>query len=306
MIFQYFSHIAHAVRLISLSRRLQGTSIPILAYHNVFSSMDDEPSCLELAGLSVDTDKFIEQMEFIQKYYNTINFEDLLLFHHGRRQLPPNPIIITFDDGFLNVYENAVPVLEGFGLTATFFIITKPIISSELPWLYAMYQILDSVPFENFVAVYRDFIFELPNDVGLDKKKFRSFLSRSIPNYNRSQRNRILRKVISRLNPQINKRIEFMDIEQIRDIAERGFEVGCHSVEHDCLSGLADDEIEEDVQECKTVIAGIIGREPVAFGFPFGWKNSYDDRVIAVLKKKRFSMCRDNKSWFLQSEIGFV
>ena len=53
--------------------------------------------------------------------FQGIRLSDLLNAWDGKTTLPRRPIVITFDDGFANVLESGVPVLEDAGFTATIF-----------------------------------------------------------------------------------------------------------------------------------------------------------------------------------------
>ncbi len=51
-----------------------------------------------------------------------VGLSDLLCFHRGEKTLPPRPVVITFDDGYLNNFQEALPRLVRRGLTAVFFV----------------------------------------------------------------------------------------------------------------------------------------------------------------------------------------
>lgn len=75
--------------------------------------------------LSVPPDRFEAHLRYLkQAGYTTISL-DALVYHLTRGwPLPPRPIIITFDDGYLDNYENAFPLLQKYGFSGAFFIIT--------------------------------------------------------------------------------------------------------------------------------------------------------------------------------------
>ncbi len=92
-------------------------------YHYI--SIPPEDADQYRLDLSVSPESFREQMTYLhQQGYNTIDFYDLSRAIADKQELPPNPIIITLDDGYRDNYENAFPVLEEYGMTATFFVVT--------------------------------------------------------------------------------------------------------------------------------------------------------------------------------------
>ena len=91
--------------------------IPILMYHHVspYSAGSE---------YAVSLDQFRRQMQWLQEQgYQTILVSDMVEAVKDGKLLPLKPIILTFDDGFKDVYENAFPLLTEFGFTATIYLI---------------------------------------------------------------------------------------------------------------------------------------------------------------------------------------
>jgi peptidoglycan/xylan/chitin deacetylase (PgdA/CDA1 family) len=98
--------------------------VPILMYHYI--SLPPENADEYRVDLSVFPDEFKTQMQFlVNNGYETIDLYDLSLAIVGEKELPPRPVIITMDDGYRDNYENAFPILQELGLSATFFIVTE-------------------------------------------------------------------------------------------------------------------------------------------------------------------------------------
>ncbi len=75
--------------------------------------------------LSVTPERFAEQMRYLREAgYTSITLDDLLYALTQGRPLPPKPVILTFDDGYVDNYVNAFPILRENGFTGTFFIMT--------------------------------------------------------------------------------------------------------------------------------------------------------------------------------------
>ena len=98
--------------------------VPILMYHYV--SVAPTPEDVYRVDLSTTPDMFYRQMRWLKENgYNVISLEHLMYYlDTGWPELPPRPIVLTFDDGYVDNYTNALPVLQKFGFTGTFFVLT--------------------------------------------------------------------------------------------------------------------------------------------------------------------------------------
>ncbi|PAB58516.1 polysaccharide deacetylase family protein [Anaeromicrobium sediminis] len=81
--------------------------IPILTYHHISKNED------ELSAITITPEKFYEDMLYLKAMgYNTVNFRDLIDYREGKRNLPENPIVVTFDDGYMSNYTYAYHILK--------------------------------------------------------------------------------------------------------------------------------------------------------------------------------------------------
>ena len=97
--------------------------VPILMYHLV--DFSPPPAGRWAAGLTVSTADFTAQMEYLARNgFQTVTLEDIYTAMAGGRALPPKPVAITFDDGYMDNYSVAFPILQAHGFVATFFVIT--------------------------------------------------------------------------------------------------------------------------------------------------------------------------------------
>lgn len=76
-------------------------------------------------SLAIDPEDFDWQMKYLVDHgYHTISPEELYAFLEGKGTLPDRPVLITFDDGYVDNYTNAYPILKKYNLKATIFIVT--------------------------------------------------------------------------------------------------------------------------------------------------------------------------------------
>lgn len=118
------------------TRNLQGLALdlPILMYHYLSAPPPDAD--VVRRDLSIAPDQFEAHLAYLrQAGYETISLGELADAAEGKITLPPKPIILTFDDGYRDNYENAFPILKKYGYKATFFIFTQPIDANNVDYL---------------------------------------------------------------------------------------------------------------------------------------------------------------------------
>jgi len=91
-------------------------SLRVLAYHTVY-----------------DTTNFEKQLIYLKKNYSILSIDQLNNFLFKNISLPQNPLLITFDDGDISVFKNALPLLVKQKIPATLFVITN-LLNTENPF----------------------------------------------------------------------------------------------------------------------------------------------------------------------------
>jgi peptidoglycan/xylan/chitin deacetylase (PgdA/CDA1 family) len=78
---------------------------------------------------------FARQMRWLAfEGYHPISLQDLLDARTDHKRLPTRPVIVTFDDGYRDCVNNAVPILKEHGFTATFYIVAG-LVGKTSRWL---------------------------------------------------------------------------------------------------------------------------------------------------------------------------
>ncbi len=99
----------------SIDEISSGPKILVLNYHQIGNNFT--PLC-------VPTQLFDEQMAYLKDNgYITITPEELYEGITGNMVLPERPVLITFDDGYVDNYVNAMPIIKKYGMRATVFVV---------------------------------------------------------------------------------------------------------------------------------------------------------------------------------------
>jgi len=91
--------------------------IPVLNYHQINNEDHN--------ALTLSATEFEAQINYLQREgYTAISPDQLADYLQFGKDLPPNPVLITLDDGYEDNYRVAYPILQKYHFTATIFLIT--------------------------------------------------------------------------------------------------------------------------------------------------------------------------------------
>jgi peptidoglycan/xylan/chitin deacetylase (PgdA/CDA1 family) len=109
-------------------------SVPILMYHRIDVLRSTLPAITR--SLTVDPGDFARQMRWLHRHgYHTVTQAQLFTALERRSRLPAKPVLITFDDGYRDVFVNAAPVLRRLRMKATAYVITSRISNGDVSFL---------------------------------------------------------------------------------------------------------------------------------------------------------------------------
>lgn len=109
---------------------LRRIHLPILMYHYVSPLPPDADRYR--VELTVEPDVFRAHMQYLkQAGYTTVSLYNLYDALVNGSPLPEKPVVLTFDDGYIDHYAEVYPVLQAFGFTGTFFVVTDRVDSGD-------------------------------------------------------------------------------------------------------------------------------------------------------------------------------
>lgn len=236
-----------------------------LLYHAV-----EENPCSYTRGLGVNVPPktFARHLDYFNTYYNVVSMSDLL---HGKPS--PRSLVITFDDGYASVEQNAVPLLEKRALPATVYLIGRAV-KGKMVWVNRLNQAINEFPSETMRILH-----SYPDLVELDRAAIINRIQTSYLPTQISSLVETLEKGIPDLVADSEK--VFSNAADIMAMQQRGIEFGFHTNDHYNLRHCSKAVLEKQLR--------ISGMEELlnsnTFAYPFGY---FSGTAIGALTQKGY------------------
>ena len=265
-------------KAINLLFKGESKFLGVITYHRIVDSGSS------LRG--VDTETFESQLNELKRNWNVVSDQQVMEFYSHGIPLPERAVLITFDDGFIENYKNALPILSRLALPSLTFLPSECIKNFGSIWTDQLaYAVNNSTCTEISVSFFDEaLIIKFPKQ----KENAVTELKTYLKCINNSLRLECLSElfIALKIDPKIIPR-HLLTLEQVREMIDEGMDIGGHSVSHPILSSLNPEDITPEVDGCKQFINDL-GVEALSFCYPNGRKEDYNDDVIDVVKKAGF------------------
>jgi peptidoglycan/xylan/chitin deacetylase (PgdA/CDA1 family) len=253
--------------------------LSILIYHRVLPNQD------KLRPSIIDATRFNNHIRHLSNNYNVIPLIDAIE-RLQNNTLPKKSLCITFDDGYLDNVEVALPILKKHKLTATFFVSTgfldgksmwndlviESVRAASQSVLDLSKQELGKYDVSTLIKkrrTIRDIILELkyfPPDERLDK----------------------IKSMMQELG--LNKRKSLMmNPKQITELYDAGMGIGAHTVNHPILTAIDEQAARFEIESGKRELEGIINSSVDLFAYPNGKPGQdYGPEHVTIVKNLGF------------------
>jgi peptidoglycan/xylan/chitin deacetylase (PgdA/CDA1 family) len=252
-----------------LGRLLSQGRLTVLTYHSVTSAYDPLASFEQITAAT-----FREQMSLVSRHFTVLPLMEAIE-HLQRGTLPANALAITFDDGYLNNHDVALPILKSLGLTATFFVSTG-YMEGGLMFNDLIMEALRRTRKDDFVVpteVDPSGRLELQNAPGRVKafKRLAAY-AKYLPD---SERAAFCLETWRSLVPSNAAEMPrlMMSAEHVRNLHQQGMTIGGHSHSHPIFTSCSLDKVREEVILNRDTLHNLIGEPPEVFAYPNGRAN---------------------------------
>jgi len=269
-----FLRAVHTTAIDSLSRSIKRHRLLVLCYHSVIPCKTDFKKWQ--VRNAVEVHEFRRQLEFLVKRYAPISEQDLYESLVEDEPLPNNAVLVTFDDGYWNNREFAMPELERYEVPALFFLATNYVGRDKLLWTQELDELVMTWPFEKMPWPSHETtsVPKSPRQREMLAQQLRACCKR-LPVAVTELFIKELRARVPHVenDSAVSCLYEFMSWDDVRDLNNRGFGIGSHTATHPILSRANRERIQQEMVQSKFRIEQELNERCRWFAFPNGGKH---------------------------------
>jgi len=281
--------------LLSVFKRIQAdkNNFTILMYHRILDEEDIERDHIQ-AGIIVSRKVFEKQMAYISKKYNLLSLKELTEILKKNQSPPSKSIVITFDDGWRDNYQNAYPIMKKYNIPAAIFLATDFIDSDNLFWFEEIGMILAKR------KITSDKLWEIIEKARKERKSASPPQSSDSPKSGADSIDAdrfieelkqfdhdVILSIIGELRKEsgissekIKGDRQTLSWDEVLEMSENGIDFGSHGCSHRILPGLERDEVKRELIESKRILEEKTGKTISLFSYPNGDFNEEIKKLV--------------------------
>jgi len=301
--------------------RLNKGKVTILMYHRVLKESDKTINYIQ-PGMYVTESSFDKQMKFISESYQVISLQTLIEAWKGSGLNPENKYcVVTFDDGWLDNYENAFPILRKYGIPATIFIATAFIGTNHWFWpdkISYIFQIRSKLERAQLIKakviqpdkVLLTMASILEENLNQDNIVLLDRIIEGVKSFDDTDIQNALAKIFSLIDENCSLKRVTMNWDEIKEMSQEGVTFGSHTCNHKLLTHIPADKIESELIDSTAKIKEENVKYVPVFCYPNGY---YNDKVQSIVERSGFEAAvtteygfehADRKTNFNMKRIG--
>ena len=282
--------VSHALYYAGVLRLLQRIVLRrkavVLMYHRVLTPEQRRRTASQ-PGLVVEDETFARQIALLKRRFTVLTLDQFADHIANRRPFDDSCCLITFDDGWIDNFTNALPILRAHGLPAAIFLPVNFIGHRRLFTREALTHLLVKAvilsrqdparrgPLRAHLAVLRlEGVLEIPdaNPLGAVLAAVETYRYASGPEFEALVS--ALTDELGLSEADLSELDTFVDWTQVDQMSRQGITFGGHGAEHRVLTQVSPDVVRTEVESSKHVLDAKLSEPVRAFAFPGGGWNA--------------------------------
>ena len=277
---------------LNINKNLKQNKQTIFLFHGVIPKHKNKIRNYNRKHISKDD--FYKFLKKIKKIGNSISMDELHNFYVNNIKLPKFAYCITFDDGFYNNYKYAAPILDDLKIKSTFYICSDFVQKNRMSWIDRIEAVVENLDSGSIKINNTEISFVNSKKSKIQFLEYIRKIIKSSKIYDPIKfadnfQNKMLNITFDQSNDILDKK---MTIKQIKSINQNKlFTIGGHSHKHKIFSQMTLDEVKNDITKSLNFFKKNFNSEIRHYSYPEGQKDSFSNREINILKKKKILCC---------------
>jgi peptidoglycan/xylan/chitin deacetylase (PgdA/CDA1 family) len=270
------------------------SSLTVLTYHRV--ATPNAASRLDDGVVDVTPVELDRQLAFVRRWFDPIGLGDLLAFARGAARLPPHPLLVTFDDGYRDNHDTALPILLRHGVRATFFVATDYIDRRRPFWWDRVARALKTTTQQAVELEYPErTVLSLRG--AHERRRAIARVQRVIKDRSGIDLDRLMGELeraagATLLGDEERDLVSqtIMTWEQVAALRRAGMDVQSHTRTHRVLQTLAGDELARELRGSRERLEQVLGEPVVAVSYPVGKPLHEEPRIKQAVREAGYEL----------------
>lgn len=262
-----------------VGRQLSRNKLHIFIYHQVLEVHDP------LRPVEPTAEQFEQQMQLVSKFFTPLTLsEGVDRLNNGT--LPANAVCITFDDGYVNNLTLAQPILEKYQIPATVYVATA-FSGGQNMWNDRVMHLFSQREVEEIVVP------STAQTICLgDNTQRKEAAYKLLADYKYLEPDHRLDTIaqLYEANPDVASLApQMMTPVQVKELSDRGIEIGAHTHNHPILKVLDVDRQAQEIEQSRVLLQEWTGKPVNHFAYPNGvWNKDLDEDTVSIVEKMGF------------------
>lgn len=285
---------------------MENQNLTVVMYHYVRDLKHSRYSSIK----GLDVALFKEQVAFLKKHYSFVTVEEVIAATQGIHKLPSHPVLLTFDDAYIDHFTYVFPILKNEGVQGAFYAPVKAIIQHKVLDVNKIHFILASTPEEKISSLLKEIALLLDKYREVYHLESFEFYYKKLAQLDRFDTTEVifvkrllqvelveeLRNIITTelfekivgVEEGTFSRELYMSEDQMKCMVSAGMHIGSHGYDHYWLGSLPKEKQEVEIKESLKFIENIGGDiKHWTICYPYG---NYNDDTITLLKENHCAL----------------
>ncbi len=272
--------------------RLLSQSPRIFLYHGVAPTQKDF-GIYNYRGKFISPVAFRKQLLWLKKNYTILPLPYYIELLLDKKRFPPNVCSITFDDGYLNNYEFAFPLLKEFAIPATFFVTTDFVDQKTPLWVDILEYAIGKAKAPELRIIYNGQPTSFNLSTYRDRCATDSILRNHLKKIPRSHALKLLEDIVQATGTDLRKKFhnspyQAFGWDNAREMASSGMTIMPHTLSHPILSQTPPQEVLTEISDSRNRVQKEMEKRSDLFAYPNGQSEDFSMATVELLKKLEF------------------